>query len=85
MNEPFLKEVLLILLEQLKQQGNLLVALTAEVSALRFAVRGLDPTFDDVLEKERNLAKTRTDAIFDARTNLVLDELIRRLESGEYS
>ena len=58
-NEPALKDALLALTEIAKNQYELIVSAMVEVAAVRDAVHGLDPTFDDTLaaKRQRALAK----------------------------
>jgi len=79
-NEPALRDALLALAEQNKTQYVMLSAVLDEVAALREAVRGLDPTFADVLEQKRKETSTSQEQIAVIR---LLNETIRRLKGGE--
>lgn len=81
-NEASLKDALLALARQSKTQYVMLSSVLNEVAALRETVRGLDPTFADVLEKKRLEAGQAQAAIVTAVIQQY-DEILRRLERGE--
>ncbi len=81
-NESALKEVLIALFEDSRTNFIMAASLTNEIAALREAVRGLDPTFREVLEAKRNESEARGEehirnaiAEYDAR--------IQRLKDGQ--
>jgi hypothetical protein len=57
--------------------------ISADLEAVTQAVRGLDPTFDDVVQQERHEVDQDIDP---APRRLIAgyDEMIRRVESGEF-
>jgi hypothetical protein len=57
-NEPILKEAVLSLFDQCESLHVTVFNLLDEVAALRETVRGLDPTFDDVLAQKRAAEKS---------------------------
>ena len=79
-NENALRDALLALAEQNKLQYVMASAILDEVAALRETVRGLDPTFDDVLAQKKQEHSTAQEQVTVLR---LLNEIIRRLESGE--
>jgi hypothetical protein len=81
-NQISLRLALLALAEQEKSNYIMISALMAEVSALRETVRGLDPTFADVLQQKRQEA-ARANASIEASVLSVFDETIRKLRDGE--
>ncbi len=79
-NENALRDVLIALAEQAKTQHDVLSHLMDEVAALRQAVQGLDPTFDDVFrERKADLTSARMRRLAAQQ----FDDLIRRLKVGE--
>jgi hypothetical protein len=79
-NEKALRDALLALAEQNRTQYEALSYVIDEVAALRESVRGLDPTFSEVLDSQRKNQSS------DAMRTLALqqfDEIIRRLRDGE--
>jgi hypothetical protein len=79
-NEAVLRDALVSLAEQAKAQHVGLCAVAQEVAALRETVRGLDPTFSELFEKQRqaqSIAEVESVAVG------LLDEIIRRLRNGE--
>jgi hypothetical protein len=59
-NEPALRETLISLADLCKTQYAMLSVMMDEVAALRETVRGLDPTFSDVLEQKRKDQSSET-------------------------
>jgi hypothetical protein len=79
-NENALRDVLIVLLQQVKIQHEVLSRVMDEVAALRQTVRGLDPTFDDVFrERKSDLSSV---AMRKAAAQQ-FDDLIRRVNDGE--
>jgi hypothetical protein len=81
-NENALRDVLQALAEQQKTQYVMISSVLNEVDTLRETVRGLDPTFADVLEQKRLEAVQKQAAI----VKIVIqqfDEILRRLNAGE--
>jgi ABC-type protease/lipase transport system fused ATPase/permease subunit len=56
-------------------------AVLNELTALRETVRGLDPTFADVIEQKRKEAEARG-SVEVARVLAGIDEMIERLKNG---
>lgn len=81
-NERALRDALLTLAEQNKNQYVMFSAVLNEVAALRETVRGLDPTFSEVLEDRRKQSQEDTRAIV-LQTLRLLGDLIERLKAGE--
>ncbi len=81
-NQVALRDALLALAEQHKTQYVMFSALLNEVAALRETVRGLDPTFSEVLEDRRKQSQENTRAVV-SQTLQHLNHLIKRLEDGE--
>jgi hypothetical protein len=80
-NETALRDVLMALLEQQKSQMIFHSGVFRELAALRETVRGLDPTFADVIEHKREEAKTREGDIV-ARQVQLFDEMLQKVKSG---
>jgi hypothetical protein len=72
------KDAILAVLTGQKGHYIAIASMTAEIVALRETVRGLDPTFSDVMEVKRLQAFQEDDAV---RTSILgsYDELIRRV------
>jgi hypothetical protein len=81
-NENALKEHLLALAEEDKKNYLIISTILNELRALRETVRGLDPTFSEVLESRRKEAAKETAPIV-AETIHLYDEIIRRLKAGD--
>jgi hypothetical protein len=81
-NESALKDALLALAEQNKTQYIMLSSVLNEVAALRETVRGLDPTFSEVLEDRRKQSQEDTREVFLQALRL-MNEIIHRLQAGE--
>jgi hypothetical protein len=79
-NENALRDALLALAEQCKTQYLGLSLVIDEVAALRETVRGLDPTFSEVLEQKRK--ESTSDDIRKVAIRQ-LDGIIQRLTDGE--
>ena len=81
-NENALRDALLALAEEGKQNYVMISSVLNEVASLRETIRGLDPTFADVLEvKRRESAEANASIV--AAVTLLYDTIIRRLKSGE--
>jgi hypothetical protein len=76
------RDVLLVLVAQGKTNYELISSLLAETAALRDTVRGLGPTFTDVLAQKREDA-ARANAPLEQAILKLYDDLMRRLQSGE--
>lgn len=80
-NEPALKEVLIILARSFKLSAETEASLIIELGALRETVRALDPTFSENFEHRKGEALSQN-----ARQIAVLtqksEEIIQLLESG---
>ena len=80
--EIALKDALLALAEQGKQNYLMLSSVLTELVSLRETVRGLDPTFEDVLrEKQKEAAENNAPVV--VAVVLLYDTLLRRLKAGE--
>jgi hypothetical protein len=80
--EIALKDALLALAEQGKQNYLMLSSVLTELVSLRETVRGLDPTFADVLrEKQKEAAENNAPVV--VAVVLLYDTLLRRLKAGE--
>lgn len=63
-NEPALRDALLALVTQGRASYVMLSALMNELASLRETVRGLDPTFGDVMEiKQKHYAEISADTV----------------------
>ena len=83
-NEKNLRDVLLSLATQSLTQYETFAVLSEEVAALRETVRGLDPTFDDVLaQKQTHRAETSSSTVIVPVVKSLLSETIRKLKAGE--
>jgi hypothetical protein len=69
-------------LRMLKAEAETSARVSAELASVLAAVRGLDPTFEDVLEDRRAAVDEITDPAIHADLALY-DEMIRKVESGE--
>ncbi|MHB8485845.1 MAG: hypothetical protein ACYDCM_08960 [Candidatus Acidiferrales bacterium] len=81
-DESGLRDALISLTTMMRNQYQLLTSSMIELSALRASVRGLDPSFEDILAMKRQEALQSTRQAQTALT-AIFDDLIRRLESGE--
>ncbi|HUE50761.1 MAG TPA: hypothetical protein VMO80_00345 [Terriglobales bacterium] len=81
-NENALRDALLALVEHEKSTYLMASSLVAELAALRETVRGLDPTFAEVLEQKR-LAVAQENAPLERSVIRTYDEILHRLKSGE--
>ena len=80
-NETALRETLVVLAMQLKENHIAIFSALGELASLREAVRGLDPTFEEVIEKTRK--ETREKMRVDFQSHLqVYDSLIQQLKAG---
>ena len=80
-DESALKETLLYLAEDNRTNYIMIASLVNEIAALREAVRGLDPTFADVLEQKRD----ESEAIGDEKIRASIaayDLIIQKLREG---
>ena len=81
-NENALRDALLALATDGRSTYVMISSVLNEVTALRETVRGLDPTFAEILEKKRQAA-AQSDAEVVKAVIFQYDEIIRRLTSGE--
>jgi hypothetical protein len=81
-NEAALRDALLAMATDLRSQYVVFSSVLAELEALRETVRGLDPTFAEVLEQKRKAALQANEPLAE-RVTAGYDEIIRRLKSGE--
>lgn len=81
-NEPALRDALAALANQNKSQYIMLSTMLAELTALRETVRGLDPTFSEILEDRRRKAAAENTAIAAAIIQQY-DVILQRLKNGE--
>ena len=77
-NENVLRDALVALAQQCKTQQDVLSHVMDEVAALRETVRGLDPTFSDVLNQQR---QNQSSADIRLASNQLFDDLIQRLKT----
>jgi len=80
-DEPSLKASLVTLAELQRTHYLSFSALLNEVAALRETVRGLDPTFADVIEQKRVEQELQTRQVVAEQIGLI-DDLIRLLKMG---
>jgi ABC-type nitrate/sulfonate/bicarbonate transport system ATPase subunit len=80
--EKALKDHLLALAERDKTNYLMISGILDELAALRETVRGLDPTFAEVLENRRKEAAKQTAPVVKETVRL-LNEIIQRLKAGE--
>jgi len=81
-NENALRDALLALAQDGKSHYLMFSEMLTEVAALRDSVRGLDPTFQDVLDQRRRERSAENVAIVNAVIR-GYDEIIQRLKAGE--
>jgi hypothetical protein len=81
-NESSLRDALLSLAQMNKQLYQLLFSSMNELASVRETVRGLDPTFADVLEQRREEHADRTREVY-ARSIALCETLIEGLKDGE--
>jgi hypothetical protein len=79
MNEAFLKDALLALAQQSKTQYIMISASLNELAAVRETIRGLDPTFADVLATKQKQYQEETREVVSG-TVALLDQIIERLK-----
>ena len=80
-DESRLREMLLYLAEDNRTNYIMIASLTNEIAALREAVRGLDPTFHEVLEVKRDESEERGQEHID-NALAEYDQIIQRLKDG---
>jgi len=80
-NESALKDALLALAQQTKTQYLMTSAILNELAAVRETVRGLDPTFADVLATKQKQSQEETNEVV-LTTIRLLDQIIERLKAG---
>ena len=73
---------LTLLLTLLRSQQRQISQLSSRIATLSLAVRGLDPTFDDVWNEKEAIVE---DALIPKRDeqSALYDQLVRSIESGE--
>jgi hypothetical protein len=81
-NENALRDALLALATDGRSNYVMIASLLRELAALRETVRGLDPTFADILERKRQEAAQNDAEVVEASI-VRYDEIIRRLNNGE--
>jgi hypothetical protein len=81
-NETKLRETLVTLAMQLKENHIATFSALGELASLREAVRGLDPTFQEVIEKTRKETRQKIGAEFQSHLQ-AYDSLIQRLKDGQ--
>jgi hypothetical protein len=81
-NENALRDALLALATAGRSNYLMISKLGAEVLALRETIRGLDPTFAEVLAQKRS-QENRENAPIERAVVQTYDELIERLKAGE--
>ena len=80
-NEAALRDALLSLVEWQKAQYLVFSAALNELASLRETVRGLDPTFADVIEQKRKEQEETTKQIV-VKQAQIFDLIIERVKSG---
>jgi hypothetical protein len=81
-NESELRSVLIALIMEHRSAFVMSAAVLNELTALRETVRGLDPTFAEVIEQKRKEAEARgVESV--ARVLSGFDEMIQRMNSGQ--
>jgi hypothetical protein len=80
-DESALRDALLSSIEESKNLYVMLSSILAELDALRETVRGLDPTFGDVMEQKRLEAVARQDEVVRASI-AAYDEKSARVRAG---
>jgi hypothetical protein len=80
-NESALRDALLAFNEDAKSQYIMLSSILAELDALRETVRGLDPTFADVMEQKRRESAEKNAAIVQA-VIAGYDEKFQQMKDG---
>jgi hypothetical protein len=70
-------------IRMLKSEAEMSARISSELASALGAVRGLDPTFQDVLENRQASVAEISDPIIRANLDLY-DEMIRKVESGEF-
>ena len=81
LKETALRDALLAFTEDAKGQYIMLSSILAELDALRETVRGLDPTFGDVMEQKRRESAEKNAAIVQA-VIAGYDEKFRKIRDG---
>jgi len=81
-NETNLREALVVFATQLKENHIAIFSVLGELASLREAVRGLDPTFEEVIEKTRKETRQKIHVEFQSHLQ-EYDSLIQRLKAGE--
>ena len=72
-----------MVLRLIKTESEASIKLSSELASVLGAVHGLDPTFQDVLEQRRARVDEITDPVIHADA-VQFDDMIRRVESGEF-
>jgi hypothetical protein len=81
-NETNLRQTLVFLVASLKEQQNAIASLMLELVALREAVRGLDPTFAEVIDRKRKETVLKIPA--EVQSGLQeFERLLQLLKDGE--
>jgi hypothetical protein len=80
-NEKKLQETLIFFAETLKEQHTAIASMLGELVSLREAVRGLDPTFSEVIEKTRKETFLKMSAALPAGSE-EFERLIEQLKAG---
>ncbi len=73
---------LMLLVRLLKSQQGQISHLSGQIATLAEAVRGLDPTFDDVWKQKEAIVEDALTPLRNEQT-AQYDELLRSIESGE--
>ena len=76
-DESLLRDTLILLATEQKKQYLMLSAILDELVAVRESIRGLDPTFSDVLAERQRQMALELDASVAAQVR-ILDELISK-------
>jgi hypothetical protein len=78
-----LRALLAYIIRMLKSNDEMTSQISSELASVTSAVRSLDPTFEEVLESRREGIAEISDPIIRGDLRLY-DEMIRRVESGEF-
>jgi hypothetical protein len=77
-----LRAVIVYLIKMLKSNAEMSARLSVELASVIESVRGLDPTFDEILEKKRLEVDQASDPLIRANLDRY-DEMIQRVENRE--
>jgi hypothetical protein len=78
-----IRALFVTVIRMLKSEAEMSAKISSELASVLGAVKGLDPTFPDVLEHRRAEVDEISDPVILATLDLY-DEMIRKVESGEF-